>query len=482
MKVFINILLIFLIFNFKISFSQKVFDIVVAKDGSGDYTNISTAISRYSNNRKVIFIKNGTYKEKIAIDASKTNLSLIGENVDSVIITYDDYAGKSSSVTSTAQSYTFKVEANGFYAENITFQNTATQAQAVALYSTADTLTFKNCRILGYQDTHYANKGRQYFYNCETRGDVDFIFGSAALVYDNCKIICRNRKGGYITAPSDAAITSQKVGGGTFYHGILIKNSEILAETGLGNNTCYLGRPWNVNSSSVFYNCKIGSHIKPEGWSVWSTDPSNDGYNNHLYTYFAEYKSLNLNGVLLDVSNRVTWSKQLTDNDTAFYSIDYYFKGWKPLKINSPEAPKNIRIINDTLFWNNIEGVRGYVVFINDTFTAATLYNSFYLNNIKARKIIIKSVGKYGNLSAASDIASFINNNFHSNDNIYCYNKILYVPENKFIEVFDITGRIILKTQYLKEIHLNNFNNGLYVIRLTDIDDKRIITKKILIQ
>lgn len=348
----------------------KVFDKVIAADGTGDYTSVAYAISLYSNSRKVFFIKNGVYKEKILISSQKTNISLIGESRDGVIFTYDDYAGKSASSQSTAESYTFRVEGNGFYAENITFQNTATQAQAVAIYTRADTVTFKNCRFLGYQDTHFADKGRQYFLKCETRGDVDFIFGDGAVFYDQSVIVSRSRKGGYITAPADAKVTSPRPGGGTNYHGILIKNSEIIAEQGLDDNSCYIGRPWNSYASSVFYRCRLGNHIKPEGWSVWTTDPLKEGYTNHHTAFFAEFESINMDGAPADISQRVSWSKQLFGPDTAMYSLPDYFLGWDPtLKTNALPPPENLRIQNDSLFWSRVEGSRGYVILKNGSVT-----------------------------------------------------------------------------------------------------------------
>lgn len=61
------------------------------------------------------------------------------------------------------------IRANDFYAENITFQNTAGRhaGQAVALYVSGDRAVFKQIRVLGYQDTLYATgTGRQYYENC----------------------------------------------------------------------------------------------------------------------------------------------------------------------------------------------------------------------------------------------------------------------------------------------------------------------------
>ncbi|MBN2609999.1 MAG: hypothetical protein JXB00_00420 [Bacteroidales bacterium] len=463
----------------------KVFDKVIAADGTGDYPSIAYAISMYSNSRKVFFIKNGIYREKILISSQKTNIRLIGESRDGVIITYDDYAGKSASSTSTAESYTFRVEGDGFYAENITFQNTATQAQAVAVYTRADTVAFKNCRFLGYQDTHFADKGRQYFLNCETRGDVDFIFGDGAVFYDQSVIVSRSRKAGYITAPADAKVTSPKTGGGTNYHGILIHNCDVIAETGLADNSCYLGRPWNTYAASAFINCRIGNHIKPEGWSVWTTDPTGDGYNNHLTAFFAEYKSMKPDGGLVDISNRVSWSKQLGDTDTALYSIPDYFLGWDPtIKTTALSSPQNLKIINDSLVWDEISSCRGYVILCNDSVIGFSKSSSFYIGQQASGIFTVKSVNPFGALSSASQqlLPTGTNNNPEISPDIIVYvnQGMLLLPENCNAEIFNITGTKIRSSVNQCAISLNDLKEGVYIVKILPDQIGTCMVRKIL--
>lgn len=465
---------------------SAVFDKIIARDGTGDYTSVSTAISMYSNSRKVFFIKNGIYTEKILISAQKTNIRLIGESADGVVITWNDYAGKSPASSTTAESYTFRVEGDGFYAENITFQNTATQAQAVAVYSRADTIAFKNCRFLGYQDTHFADNGRQYFLNCETRGDVDFIFGNAVVVYELSTIVSRSRKPGYITAPSEAVITSPKPGGGTIRHGILFKNSELLSENGLPAGSCYLGRPWGPYSASVFVNCKMDEHIKPEGWSVWSAEPSSDGYNNHNTAFFAEFHSMDLQAHALDISQRVEWSRQLTDQDTAFYNTVNYFKGWDPsLKTSSPGPPDNVMITGDTLRWDEIPGVRGYVILRNDSVTAFSVNNVFNVPDKPDEIYRIKSVNAFGALSEASGMAVATNttkNNILNRDLILVYvnQGMLNLPENERVEIYDITGKVLKIATRQRTISLAGLKPGILIIRVVPDKHKKYITQKII--
>ncbi len=462
----------------------KVFDVIVANDGSGNYTYLSSAIERLGVRKRTIFIKNGIYNEKIAIDATKTNVRLIGESMDGVIFTYNDYAGKSTSSSTTADSYTFKIEADGFYAENITFQNTATQAQAVAVYSKADSVTFKNCKFLGYQDTHFADNGRQLFLNCEIKGDVDFIFGSAAAVFENCIIVSTNRKGGYVTAPSEAVITSAKPGGGSLKHGFLFRNCELKAEEGLADNSVFLGRPWGDNSSSVFLNCEMDSHIKPSGWSVWTTDPLSDDFNNHESSFFAEYNSKSLNGNALDISQRVSWSHQLESSDTTYYALGYYFKGWNPLvKTNTLPAPENVRIISDSLKWDSVNQALGYAVFCNDSILGFTFQTSYSLENSFNGAYKVKTINPYGAIGEESSLATLIHKS-HSKlfeNSIFLTKMELVVPQNDKVFLYDISGKIVLTSIKKNEIDISGLNTGIYIVKVQN-GQNEILTKKILIQ
>ena len=73
------------------------YNIIVATDGSGNFKTVQEAINSVRDNqssRTTIFVKKGVYKEKVILPSSKINVSLIGENVDQTIISYDDYNPK----------------------------------------------------------------------------------------------------------------------------------------------------------------------------------------------------------------------------------------------------------------------------------------------------------------------------------------------------------------------------------------------------
>jgi len=132
------------------TFSQDVFKITVAKDSTGDYTSIQKAIDAsksFPDQRITIFVKNGIYKEKIVVPACNTRLSIIGEDAEKTIITWNDFFGKMNrGRNSTFYTYTLLVIADDFYTENLTIENSAGPVgQAIALYVKGDRCVFRNC-------------------------------------------------------------------------------------------------------------------------------------------------------------------------------------------------------------------------------------------------------------------------------------------------------------------------------------------------
>src|SRR3954466_12558914 len=181
---------------------QYKYVFTVAKDGTGDYKYIQDAIDAmrvYPLAPITLYIKNGVYNEKIQLPETNVDVTFIGENVDSTIIVFNDYSGRGKLTTFT--SYTAKISGNRFFAQNITFKNSAGPVgQAVALYVDADKAVFKNCRFIGNQDTIFASgeSSRQYFTDCYIEGTTDFIFGPSTALFENCTIHCKTNS--FITA------------------------------------------------------------------------------------------------------------------------------------------------------------------------------------------------------------------------------------------------------------------------------------------
>lgn len=313
-KLTLNFLISILTFGSAIGLPR---DFVVAKDGTGDFYTVQEAINAVPDFRKgqtVIYIRKGVYKEKLLLPPTKTNVKFIGENVDSVILTFDDFASRLNRLgeeIGTSGSASFFIHGDGFTAEDITFENSAGPVgQAVAVRVASDMVKFLNCRFLGFQDTLYTwghgGASRQYYKNCYIEGTVDFIFGSSTAVFDQCHIFAK--KGGYITAAS----TPDSSGYGYVFIDCKIDGDAPPA-------SFYLGRPWRPFAKTVFVNCYMSAIIKPEGWHNWGKEDA------EKTTFYAEYLS---GGPGANQKKRVDWSHQLTREQAARYTPENIFNGW----------------------------------------------------------------------------------------------------------------------------------------------------------
>lgn len=197
----------------------------------------------------------------------------------------------------------FIVRGNNFVAENTTFLNTynyyLTEAEKTdiagsnlsvdrlaegadvsdykfkersnAFYIEADNIEVFNCSILSSQDTlgrnGSANYGyHAYFNGCTIGGNVDYICGEFAAVFDNCKLQWKtykndennNAKIGYIVAPK----TSPYV----------FRNCEVTTDGAHGDIAVLgkYGRTWGANSNASFIECETNGYIDSEGWTEMS--------------------------------------------------------------------------------------------------------------------------------------------------------------------------------------------------------------------
>ena len=188
---------------------------VVAKDGSGDFKTVQEAIDAVPDFRKKvtrIYICKGVYKEKIVIAQSKQLVALYGE--DGTVLSYDDHANTLNAFgekKGTSGSSSIYIYGSDFYAENITFQNTAGPVgQAVACFVAGDRAHFRKCRFLGFQDTLYTwgKQSRQYYDECYIEGTVDFIFGASTAVFHRCQIHSKTK--GYLSLRQSASACSSQ--------------------------------------------------------------------------------------------------------------------------------------------------------------------------------------------------------------------------------------------------------------------------------
>lgn len=274
-------------------------DAVVAADGSGDYTTVMDAVMAAPDNsmkRYVIYVKKGVYVENVEIKKKKWNIMIIGEGMDATVISGSRSYGDG---WTTFRSATFAVSGRGFIARDISFQNTAgpEKHQAVALRSDSDLSVFYRCGILGYQDSLYTHTMRQFYRECKISGTVDFIFGDATAMFQNCQILAKKgmeKQKNTITAQGRK--DPNQPTGFSFQFCNISADSDLLPL--VGSIPTYLGRPWKTYSRTIFMQSYMSNVIWSEGWLEWNESFALDTL------YYAEYMN---SGAGAGVGNRVKW-------------------------------------------------------------------------------------------------------------------------------------------------------------------------------
>ncbi|KAI3713658.1 hypothetical protein L1987_72241 [Smallanthus sonchifolius] len=304
-------------------------NLVVAQDGSGDFSTITEAIQEADNQRIgterfVIYVKAGIYNEQIIIKRSMTNLMLHGDGIDVTIITNDKNIYDSTLTSNTA---TVQVWGKGFVAVGITFENTAgpVKQQAIALLSGSDLSVFYKCSFKGYQDTLCLLENRQFFRECDIYGTIDFIFGDASAVLQNCNIYVRTPLPG-----QQNTITAQGRNNPGSNTGFVIHNSRVIPDPDStltdGYALKFLGRPWRDYSRVVYVKCDLDIVIDPAGWLPFRENRTYDR------VYYAEYMN---KGMGAGTSGRITWLGYhvlTTDMEVNQFSVRNFLLGetWIP--------------------------------------------------------------------------------------------------------------------------------------------------------
>lgn len=285
--------------------------VVVAKDGRGDFTTITDAVAFSPNNTDLedgyfkITVREGVYEENVVVGKQKKNLILVGAGINRTVVTgnrsfvdgwttfnsatfgkhayssmparvfclcsFDDGSLADDSSSGSSPKWDLAVHGERFIAVNITFQNTAgpEKHQAVAVRNSADQSTFYRCSFLGYQDTLYVHSLRQFYRDCDVYGTVDFIFGNAASVFQNCHIYTRRPMANQVNVITAQGRTHPNQTTGISIHNCTVGAAPDLAADPNSTRT-YLGRPWKEFSRTVYMQSYIDSVIQPAGWLEWN--------------------------------------------------------------------------------------------------------------------------------------------------------------------------------------------------------------------
>ena len=406
--------------------AMKLFDAVVAKDGSGNYTSVIDAINAAPSGRTtpwLIYIKNGKYLGHHDIPATKPFIHLIGQSRDSVVISDNRLSGGPTAVNVNLGA-TMVVNSTDVYFENLTLENnfgydSLKGPQALALYALTNHFTTNNVWLRSYQDTYLSAynsiSDRQYHHKSKIEGAVDFIYGGGDVFFDTCNITVNRPDGGYIVAPSH--------GKGTAW-GYVFRNCIIDESPRIHNGSNYFGRPWNNAPKTVFINTTLKTGIKPAGW--WYTFGT-------IPAIFADYNTMDSLGNPVDLSQRIsayqynstdsagkpivvkgTAKNSLTDAEAASYTYENVTlrstDTWDPrFMVIAPTAPSNLKLSTSTLSWDSVQYARLYIVFRNDSVVGFSTATSFTDSSAVAGLGYIykvQAVGEYGTLSLKSTASS----------------------------------------------------------------------------
>lgn len=388
----------------------RLYDAVVAKDGSGDHTTVQGAVDAAPTGRVkpwLIFVKNGKYKEHVDIPASKPYIHIIGQDRDKTVVLDDKLCGGNNALHVSVGA-TVVVNSNDCLFENITLENSYGHEkqegpQALALNTTGDRTIFNNVAMLGYQDTWITpskSAYRAFVKNSLIEGAVDFIYNSGDIYLEGDTLLINRKSGGYIVAPSHGA----DVEWGYVFNNCVITAPGVPSETSV-----WLGRPWHNYPKTVFLNTRAEVTIPATGW--YETMGG-------LPVIWADWNTTDADGNLLDLSQRRdtyyytdnngnkvygTAKNRLTDEEAAQYTIKNVLSGrdnWMPeIKTESCAVPVPVTDGNE-ISWEAVPYAICYVVTKDDdvmAFTTETSYNSGSEGVYK-----VQAVNEYGGLSKAA--------------------------------------------------------------------------------
>ncbi|GAV78244.1 Pectinesterase domain-containing protein, partial [Cephalotus follicularis] len=284
----------------------------VDRNGCCNFTTVQAAVDsvqNFSQKRTIILINSGIYYEKLKVLRNKPNITFQGQGYTSTAIAWNDTANSSHG---TFFSGSVQVFSDNFIAKNISFMNVAPipspgdmGAQAVAIRVSGDQATFWGCGFFGAQDTLHDDTGRHYFKECYIQGSIDFVFGNARSLYENCQLIS-------MANPVEPG--SKGINGAVTAHGRVLKDDNtgfafVNCSVG-GTGRILLGRAWRPFSRVIFAYSTMSDIIAPEGWNDFN-DPTRD-----MTVFYGEY---NCSGSGANMTMRVPYVQRLNDTQASLF-------------------------------------------------------------------------------------------------------------------------------------------------------------------
>ncbi|KAH7311298.1 pectin lyase fold/virulence factor [Stachybotrys elegans] len=235
----------------------------------GSHKTISSAVSALNTtttSEQHIFVFPGVYHEQVYLGRLAGPLGIQGYTCDyrsyaenQAVVSYN-LSRTTPGLTNNDQTATIRLWTANVTVHNLDVENTAgpAGAQALALSAQNTNQGFYGCVFKGYQDTIYANEGRQIYAKSYVNGAVDFIFGLRAVAWFD-QVDIETIGPGWITANGRDADNNTS--------SYVFNNCHINGTSGQAST--YLGRPWRQWSRVLFQSSELGDVVHPSGWSRW---------------------------------------------------------------------------------------------------------------------------------------------------------------------------------------------------------------------
>lgn len=303
--------------------------LTVASDGSGDFSSLQAAldfIPDANTNPITITLRRGTYTELIYV-ANKHNITILGEDRNETKLEYatNDSFNNSAGGGGYRRGVFRANRCNDLTLANLTIRNTTpqggTQAEAIIFNGNIDGHAIvANVDLYSYQDTLQIN-GQAYVANCYIEGDVDFMWGNGPCFFENC--IARTvRNNAYYTQIRNPQRN----------HGYIYYRSTFDGTPGITGNVLSRIAPTGYPYSEVvLIDCILGPAVSPAAWRLDSAARGGSPTTNTSLTeniHFWEFNSRTPEGQPVDVSQRLSVSRQLKQPDDAEMIKQYSDPTW----------------------------------------------------------------------------------------------------------------------------------------------------------
>ncbi len=380
--------------------ARKKLDFVVGVDGDFKAAMAAAAKGASAANRFILFFPDGEYNiGGLTGDANQkstfttSNVSFVGQSEDKTVV-YNKSVSEGIGITATL----YFNGANDLYLQDLTIMNRAKYGDVasynetgrhVAVQEQGNKLIYKNVRLLSTQDTYYTKGKRTYWEGGQIHGTTDFICGDGDVFFNG--VLLWEMKKSAISAPST-----------TTSWGYVFKDCVIDGTV----TEFVLGRSWNT-AKAVFINTTMKKLPSAAGWG----DPMNS--NPQL---FAEYRSRNASGALIDLSQRrksytsgstVQLNPVLSDADAAKYTVAAVLGGsdnWQPQVLAKQIAAPVVTVNGSKLAWNDDADALCWVVFKNGKYLANVATNGYDAAAAAAGDLLtVRAANAMGGLGAASN-------------------------------------------------------------------------------